>query len=162
MHMPPTPQGDATGCKTTNQEVFERYHQLGESYKEIVGIVNNSDNERGRLRSILQQGNVSCDTQFTEASEREINHLSKLPLDGWIIETTQLSNCAGRMNSEIENRIKLETRNTVLSRLIEEADRSRSLESDLTNIARDLAYYKNKAARLIEAYQANLAACKVQ
>lgn len=148
-----------TGCELATDAVYQRYHTLGESYIKIRDIVTDSDNQRARLRRLTHDTGFDCNGQFKDINQREIDRLRALPLADLIQETTRLNICAGVLNSDIENRIKTETRNTLLQRLVTEADRSRELESDLTNIARELAYFQNKVERLLDAYQANLDAC---
>ena len=74
-------------------------------------------------------------------------------------EATRLNICAGLMIKKIETELNDESRPIIIQRLVREADRSRNLESDLTNISRDLAYLNNKTNRLIEGYRENLDAC---
>jgi len=63
------------------------------------------------------------------------------------------------MIKKVESELNNESRPNIIQRLLKNADRSRNLESDLTNISRDLAYLNNKMVRLIEGYKSNLEAC---
>ncbi|MDX1654963.1 MAG: TerD family protein [Candidatus Competibacteraceae bacterium] len=152
----PTVAGE---CQLETDEIYARYHKLGENYARIRDLIATSDEVRRNLRRMTREAGFGCSERFLETNRQHIERLETLQLDGWMAENTQLNICAGQLNDTIEARIQTEHRNTVLQRLIDEADRGRALESDLTNIARELAYFRNKAQRLIEAFKANIEAC---
>lgn len=150
----------APTCAFTDDQVFERYHTLGENYVKILKIVDVGNENLAKLRDELRAFDAGCPQGFVEKNKQEIDKLEKLPIQGWIEETTRLNICAGIMIKKVDNEVKSESRPTVIQRLLKNADRSRNLESDLTNISRDLAYLNNKAARLVEGYKSNLEACQ--
>ncbi len=151
-YQPPT-------CAWTEDEVFKRYHALGESYVKILQRVGRGNQRLASLRLELGQADANCPASFLDNSRQEIEQLDKLPLAEWIREATQLNSCAGLMIKKIESDLNDETRPIVIQRLVHEADRARNLESDLTNISRDLAYLSNKTGRLIDGFKENLEAC---
>ena len=148
-------------CEIETDEVFKRYHILGEKYLEIRDIVNDSDSQRERIKQIIRAPEFTCSDRFKELNQREIDRLGKLSLARWIQETTRLNICAGLLNKQVEDRLSTETRQTIIQSLVKEADRNRNLESDLINIARDLAYFNNKVKRLLGAYNTNLEVCSL-
>lgn len=150
----------APTCTLTDDQVFERYHMLGENYVRILKIVDVSNEYLTKVREELRVLETGCPPPFVDKNKQEIEKLEKLPVQGWIEETTRLNICAGIMIKKVDNEVKSESRPTVIQRLVRNADRSRNLESDLTNISRDLAYLNNKAGRLIEGYKSNLEACQ--
>jgi stress response protein SCP2 len=145
-------------CALTDDEVFERYHALGENYVKILQRVDTSNQLLANLRQDLMR-DIQCPPSFVDKTRQEIDHLEKLPVQGWMEEATRLNVCAGLMIKKIETELGGESRPIIIQRLVREADRSRNLESDLTNISRDLAYLNNKTNRLIEGYRENLDAC---
>lgn len=145
-------------CALTDEEVFERYHALGENYVKILQRVDTSNQLLANLRQDLMR-DIQCPPSFVDKTRQEIDHLEKLPVQGWMEEATRLNVCAGLMIKKIETELNGESRPIIIQRLVREADRSRNLESDLTNISRDLAYLNNKTNRLIEGYRENLEAC---
>ncbi|MBK5965182.1 stress protein [Thiocystis minor] len=146
-------------CAWTDAEVFERYHALGESYVKILQRVDRGNQRLASLRLALGKADAQCPASFLDDSRQEIDQLEKLPVSQWIGEATQLNSCAGLMIKKIESALNEETRPIVIQRLVHEADRARNLESDLTNISRDLAYLSNKTGRLIDGFKENLDAC---
>lgn len=157
---PTKPYVVPTTCSLTNDQVFERYHTLGDNYVKILQIIDASNENLAKLKDNLKTFDSGCPQGFAEENKQEIDKLGKLPLQGWIEETIQLNICAGIMIKKVDTEVKSESRPTVIQRLLKNADRSRNLESDLTNISRDLAYLNNKAVRLVEGYQSNLEACQ--
>jgi len=146
-------------CGLTDSAVFERYHSLGDNYIKITKIVNNSNQTRAQLRQTMRDNDFQCSQSFVSSSRQEIERLKKLPITEWMQETTTLNICAGLMSQKVETALDSETRPAVIQKLVREADKARNLESDLTNIARDLAYYRNKTERLLSAYESNLEVC---
>ena len=155
----PTVYQPAT-CAWTDAEVFERYHALGESYVKILQRVDRGNQRLASLRLARGKADAQCPASFLDDSRQEIDQLEKLPVSQWIGEATQLNGCAGLMIKKIESALNEETRPIVIQRLVHEADRARNLESDLTNISRDLAYLSNKTGRLIDGFKENLDACR--
>jgi stress response protein SCP2 len=145
-------------CTLADDEVFERYHALGENYVRILQRVDTSNQLLAKLRQDLMR-DIQCPPSFVDQTRQEIEQLEKLPVQGWMEEATRLNICAGLMIKKIETELNGESRPIIIQRLVREADRSRNLESDLTNISRDLAYLNNKTNRLIEGYRENLDAC---
>lgn len=154
----PAPYEQPT-CAWTTDEVFERYHALGESYVRIIKHVDQSNELLRRLRQDLTASDTECPPSFRENSQREIERLGQLPVQAWKEEATQLNICAGLLIKRTDAELDQESRPIIIQRLVHEADRFRNLESDLTNISRDLAYLHNKAERLIEGFTDNLDAC---
>jgi hypothetical protein len=74
-------------------------------------------------------------------------------------ESIKLNNCAGLLIKRLDKELNQESRPIIIQRLVRESDRARNLESDLTDIARDLAYLRNKTARLIDGFEENIEAC---
>lgn len=146
-------------CPFTDEKVFERYHELGKNYTRIVEIINDSNQNLADIREDLKKLDLGCSSQLVEKNRQEIARLEQLPIQGWMEESTQLNTCASIMTKKIDAEVNIESRPIVLSRLMKNADRSRNLGSDLTDISRDLSYLNNKKARLIEGYRSNLAAC---
>jgi tellurite resistance protein TerA len=146
-------------CPFVDKKVFERYHELGKNYTRIVEIINNSNQNLASIREDLKELELGCSQQLVEKNQREIARLEQLPIQGWMEESTQLNICASIMTKKIDAEVNTESRPIVLSRLMKNADRSRNLGSDLTDISRDLSYLNNKRVRLIEGYRSNLAAC---
>jgi tellurite resistance protein TerA len=145
-------------CALADDETFERYHALGENYVRILQRVDTSNRLLAKLRQELM-ADARCPASFVDQTRQEIDQLEKLPVQGWMEEATRLNVCAGLMIKKIETEMNGESRPIIIQRLVREADRSRNLESDLTNISRDLAYLNNKTNRLIEGYRENLDAC---
>ncbi len=148
-------------CTLTNEQVFKRYHTLGENYVKITKIIDVSNRKLAGFREELRAIESDCPRAFIEKNEKQIDILGKLPIQGWVEETIRLNTCAGLMNKKISIDLEYESRPTVIKRLLKNVDRSRNLESDLTNISRDLAYLGNKRNRLVEGYKSNLAACSM-
>lgn len=146
-------------CVFTDEKVFDRYHKLGKNYTKIVGIINDSNHNLTSIREDLKKQDLGCSQQLIEKNQQEIVRLEQLPIQGWMEESTQLNICASIMTKKIDAEVNTESRPIVLSRLMKNADRSRNLGSDLTDISRDLSYLNNKRVRLIEGYRSNLAAC---
>lgn len=145
-------------CPFLDEEVFARYHKLGENYGNIDKTITTSNaNFKEIQKEVLQA--EGCSPNQIEKNQREIDLLTSLPVQGWMEESIRLNICAGLMMKKIDNEMQAETRPIVLNRLMKNADRSRHLGSDLTDISRGLAYLGNKTARLIEGYQSNLDAC---
>ncbi len=151
---------DSEQCKLSQNEILQRYHTLGESYLKVRKIVNDSNRKRARLTQDWRESGFQCDQAFSEKNNTEINRLKELSLQTHAEETNLLNICAGVLIADIEANLRAETRPALIQRLMQNADISRNLESDLTNIARDLAYFSNKADRLIEEYQSNREACR--
>ncbi|NEX21032.1 stress protein [Thiorhodococcus mannitoliphagus] len=146
-------------CAWTDEQVFERYHALGESYVKILTQVDASNKRLTRLRNDLIASERGCPASFNDDNRREIERLEQLPVAAWKDESTQLNICAGLMIKGLESSLNAEARPIIIQRLVQETDRARNLESDLTNISRDLAYLRNKAERLVEGFRDNLDAC---
>jgi len=155
----PTKNSVKATCSFTDEQTFKRYHTLGKNYKKIIGIVNDSNKNLSAIRKDLKKLDLACPQELVEKNQREIARLEQLPILDWMKESTQLNICASIMIKKIDAEINTESRPIVLNRLMKNADRSRNLGSDLTDISRDLSYLNNKALRLIEGYQSNLAAC---
>lgn len=146
-------------CNWSNDEVFERYHALGENYVRILKRVDQSNHHLAKLRQQLTQADAQCSASLTEQSQREIEQLEQLPVKAWMDETLALNACAGLIIKDLESSLDEESRPIIIQRLVHESDRARNLESDLTNIARDLAYLNNKTGRLIQGFNELLDAC---
>ncbi len=146
-------------CPFTDEQVFERYHALGDNYMRILKIIDASNENLTKAKNELRAMEAECPPLFKENNQKEIDRLEKLPIQGWIEEATRLNICAGIMFKKVETELKDESRPNIIQRLVKNADRSRNLESDLTNISRDLAYLNNKMVRLIEGYKSDLEAC---
>lgn len=147
------------GCDWGDEEVFERYHRLGENYVQILGRVDQSNDLLAAFRGQISQLHGACPEVLHRHSQREIEELKTQPVETWLKEATALNACAGLMIKALESRLAAESRPIILQRLLREADRARNLESDLTNIARDLAYLRNKSERLIAGFGEVLDAC---
>jgi tellurite resistance protein TerA len=146
-------------CDLTDEQVFERYHALGENYVRILNRVDQSNRLLAELRQQIGQLQGSCPAAINTKSRREIAELEQLPVATWMQEATRLNACAGLIIKGLETELSDETRPIILQRLVRESDRARNLESDLTNIARDLAYLGNKTDRLIAGFSEVLDAC---
>lgn len=146
-------------CSLPNDKVFERYHALGDSYVKIMQQVERGNQTLTQLRQDLIKFAGACPSSFLDDTRREIAQLEKLPVEAWMKEATSLNACAGLMIKKIETELNGEARPIIIQRLMRETDRARNLESDLTNMSRDLAYLNNKTKRLIEGYRENLEAC---
>ena len=147
-------------CAWSEEEVFRRYHTLGENYVRILQRVERSNRQLLKWRQELRQlGDNPCPDPFGEGNRQEIDQLEQLPIREWLDESLKLNACAGLMIKRIDQELNRESRPIISQRLVREADRARNLESDLTDIARDLAYLRNKTARLIDGLQENLDAC---
>lgn len=158
---PGSPSLQTTVCTWSDEEVFKRYHALGENYVRILQRVERSNKQLLKWRQELRQlGDGHCPAPFIEGNRQEIEQLKQLPVSEWLDESLRLNTCAGLMIKRIDKELNQETRPLISQRLVREADRARNLESDLTDIARDLAYLRNKTARLIEGLQENLDVCR--
>ena len=146
-------------CDWTDEQVFERYHALGESYIKILQRVDQGNQRLAGFRQQLTQIEARCPDAVLEQSRREVEQLEKLPVGDWMDEATQLNACASLIIKRLESELSDESRPIIIQRLVREADRARNLESDLTNIARDLAYLRNKTGRLIEGFKEVIDAC---
>lgn len=149
----------APTCPFTDEQVFDRYHALGENYVRILKLIDSGNENLAKAKDELRTLEAECPPLFKEKNAKEIERLEKLPIHGWIDEATRLNICAGIMIKKVESELNNESRPNIIQRLLKNADRSRNLESDLTNISRDLAYLNNKMVRLIEGYKSNLEAC---
>ena len=149
----------APTCPFTDEQAFDRYHALGENYMKILKIIDAANGNLAKAKDELRTLETECSQTFKEKNKDEIDRLAKLPIQGWIDEATRLNICAGIMIKKVEVELNNESRPNIIQRLLKNADRSRNLESDLTNISRDLAYLNNKTVRLIEGYKSNLEAC---
>ena len=149
-----------TTCPFTDEQVFDRYHTLGENYIRILKTVDIINQHLSELKEELKKIDSKCPQAFVDKNNQEVEQLEKLPIQDWIEETNRLNICAGIMIKKVDTDLQSESRPTIIQRLLRNADRSRNLESDLTNISRDLAYLKNKADRLVkEGYRSNIEAC---
>ncbi|MBK1719436.1 TerD family protein [Thiocystis violacea] len=146
-------------CAWTDDQVFERYHALGKSYVTILKRVEEANRRLSGMRRELGKADSECPASFGEQSQREIEQLEQLPVGDWMEEATQLNACAGLLIKRVESELGQESRPLIIQRLVHEADRARNLESDLTNISRDLAYQRNKTGRLIDGFKEILEAC---
>ena len=151
---------DSEQCKLSQDAILQRYHTLGENYLKVRQIVNDSNRRRARLAQDWRESGFQCNQAFIDKNQQQIKRLKSLPIDAYAAETTLLNICAGVLIADIEADLSAETRPALIQRLMQNADISRNLESDLTNIARDLAYFSNKADRLIEEYESNREACR--
>ena len=149
----------APTCPWDDTQVFERYHALGENYVRILQRVEHSNKLLGKWRQELRRSTDACPTTFVDGNRQEIEQLSQLPVSAWMEEATKLNGCAGLMIKRLDKELNQESRPILIQRLVREADRARNLESDLTDIARDLAYLRNKTARLLDGFQENIEAC---
>ena len=154
-----TPNGDE--CPAELDDLYKRYHTLGENYLVMHDVVENSDMQRELVKKALRTSELSCHEQFKDINTREIDRLRKLPIDSWFGEASRLSVCIGRYISEIETRLESETESALVNKLVQNADDTRLIESDLVNISRDLAYLRNKSERLIKAYNNHLETCNL-
>lgn len=155
---PLTPYQPAT-CALTHADVFERYHALGENYIKILQRIDRSNKLLDKWRLELRNSDTDCPAAFVDNNRQEVEQLQKLPVADWMTEAVKLNNCAGLMIKKIETDLNHESRPIISQRLVREADRARNLESDLTDISRDLAYLRNKRGRLLDGFQENLEAC---
>ncbi|QIK37076.1 stress protein [Caldichromatium japonicum] len=147
-------------CTWTDEEMFKRYHALGENYVRILQRVESSNKQLLKWRKELRQlSDAPCPASFIEGNRQELEQLKQLPVSEWLDESLKLNVCAGLMIKRVDKELNQETRPLISQRLVREADRARNLESDLTDIARDLAYLRNKTERLIGGLQENLDAC---
>jgi stress response protein SCP2 len=150
----------APTCPWEDAQVFERYHALGENYVRILQRVERSNKLLGKWRNELRQQSASdCAAPFVEGNRQEVEQLSQLPIAAWMDESIKLNNCAGLLIKRLDKELNQESRPIIIQRLVRESDRARNLESDLTDIARDLAYLRNKTARLIDGFEENIEAC---
>lgn len=149
----------APTCPWNDTQVFERYHALGENYVRILQRVEHSNKLLGKWRQELRRSTDACPTTFVDGNRLEIEQLSQLPVSAWMEEATKLNGCAGLMIKRLDKELNQESRPILIQRLVREADRARNLESDLTDIARDLAYLRNKTARLLDGFQEHIEAC---
>lgn len=150
----------APTCPWDDTQVFERYHALGENYVRILQRVERSNKLLGKWRNELRQQSASdCPAPFIEGNRQEFEQLSQLPIAAWMDESINLNNCAGLLIKRLDKELNQESRPIIIQRLVREADRARNLESDLTDISRDLAYLRNKTTRLIDGFQENIEAC---
>ncbi|MDX1654962.1 MAG: TerD family protein [Candidatus Competibacteraceae bacterium] len=155
----PPGQPPSADCQIDSDELYRRYHRLGENYSTIRTLLEDSDQTLAAIRQQVRQGDYQCSRRFIDSNRQEIERLQSLALEAWQREAVGLGICAGKLNNQLETQIAREDRTTVLQRLVNQADRARALESDLINIARELAYFRNKAGRLIEDYQTAIEAC---
>ena len=146
-------------CEVPDEDVWRRYRELGENYVQILDRIGLSNQRLLELRRALTAGGLPPPNCAAE-NQAEIEQLQQLAVQRWLDECEVLNACAGNLIKRQEQELARETRPIVIQRLIAEADRARNLESDLTNIARDLAYQENKKQRLIAGYQENLDACR--
>lgn len=146
-------------CDWTEEQVIERYHALGENYINILNRVDQSNQLLADIRNQIAQIKGACPEALHSQSQREIAEIEQLPIDIWLKEATALNTCTGLINKRLETELSGETRPILLQRLVRESDRARNLESDLTNIARDLAYLDNKTGRLVAGFGEVLDAC---
>ncbi|MEY6432276.1 TerD family protein [Thioalkalicoccus limnaeus] len=156
---PVTARYEPPTCAWSDDEVFERYHALGESYIQILQRVDQSNERLARVRQDLIGLEGRCAADFLDKNRHEIEALERLPVGGWLDQALRLNVCAGLLIKAIETALDGEGRPIIIQRLVREADRARNLESDLTNISRDLAYLRNKTERLKLGYHENLEAC---
>lgn len=147
-------------CNWTEEQVIERYHALGENYIKILNRVDQSNQLLADIRNQIAHLKGTCPEMLHSQSQREIAEIGPLPIDIWLKEATALNTCTGLMNKRLETELSGETRPILLQRLVRESDRARNLESDLTNIARDLAYLDNKTGRLVAGFGEVLDACR--
>ncbi len=155
----PPPLYEPPTCTWSNTEVFDRYHALGENYIKILQRIDRSNQNLEKWRLDLRNSDADCPTAFVDGNRQEIEQLQKLPVAEWMTEAIKLNNCAGLIINKVETDLNQESRPIISQRLVREADRARNLESDLTDISRDLAYLRNKRDRLLEGFQENLEAC---
>lgn len=155
---PDTAEPVAT-CELEVSEVMEHYHALGESYIRTLEQIDLSNQRLVQLRQALKQAVTQCPADFASNNQGEMYLLELIPFSELMDQAVMLNVCAGGMIARVEQQLQGESRPVVLQRLLQEADRARNLESDLTNISRDLAYLRNKAERLGEGYRENIAAC---
>ena len=155
----PPPLYEPPTCTWTNTEVFERYHALGENYIKILQRIDRSNQNLEKWRLELRNSDTDCPVPFVDSNRQEAEQLTKLPVTEWMTEAVKLNNCAGLIIKKVETDLNQESRPIISQRLVREADRARNLESDLTDISRDLAYLRNKRERLLEGFQENLEAC---
>ncbi|MBK1648345.1 TerD family protein [Rhabdochromatium marinum] len=156
---PPATPPPPARCALEDSEVMEQYHRLGENYVRILEQIDLSNQRLGQLRRALKQADTECPADFLSNNQTEISLLEQFAIDEWMDRAVMLNTCAGRMITRIEQQLEGESRPVVLQRLLREADHARNLESDLTNISRDMAYLRNKAERLRSGYRENIAAC---
>ncbi|MCK7576146.1 MAG: hypothetical protein MZV65_09750 [Chromatiales bacterium] len=149
----------APTCPWDDTQVFERYHALGENYVRILQRVERSNKLLGKWRNELRQSASACPAPFVDGNRQEIEQLSQLPISAWMDEAIKLNGCAGLLIKRLDKELNQESRPIIIQRLVREADRARNLESDLTDISRDLAYLRNKTARLLDGFQENIEAC---
>ena len=149
----------APTCPWEDAQVFERYHALGDNYVRILQRVERSNKLLGKWRNELRQLTSGCAAPFIDGNRQEAEQLGQLPIAAWMDESIKLNNCAGLLIKRLDKELNQESRPIILQRLVREADRARNLESDLTDIARDLAYLRNKTARLLDGFQENIEAC---
>ena len=154
-----TSNGDE--CPVNLDDLFGRYHALGESYLVMRDTVADSNTQRELVSKALRTSEFSCHDQFKDINTHEISRLRELPIDSWFGEASRLSVCIGQHIAEIEAKLGTETESALVSKLVQNADRTRLIESDLVNITRDLAYLRNKSERLIEAYNNHLLTCSL-
>ena len=148
-------------CPVGLDDLYKRYHTLGENYLVMYDVVKNSDTQRELVSKALRTSEFSCHEQFKDINTHEIDRLRELPIDSWFEEASRLSICIGHDIAEIEARLESETESALVNKLVQNADETRLIESDLVNISRDLAYLRNKSERLIEAYNNHLETCNL-
>lgn len=149
----------ALTCPWPDAEVFERYHALGENYVRILQRVERSNKLLSKWRNELRESAADCSDPFVVGNQQEAEQLQQLPVAAWMEESIKLNNCAGLMIKKLDKDLNHESRPIILQRLVRDADRARNLESDLTDISRDLAYLRNKTERLLDGFQENIEAC---
>lgn len=148
------------GCPLAASEVMDRYHALGENYLAISQIVDESDALRVALGRQLRDMPAACPDAFVSANRERLERLGNLPIGGWFSESDLLSRCIGHLNNEVQARLENLNPVALTRRLMQQADDYRRVESDLTNIARELAYYHNKQHRLRDAFRTHLHICE--
>jgi tellurite resistance protein TerA len=145
---------------SSEQTLFARYHELGQQYIKILETVDDSNQLLATMREKLLSLTTTCAQTLIDQNRDAIIQLEALPVQRWMDEAIQLNVCAGKLIKQLELALDSESRPVVIQRLLQDADRARNLESDLTNISRDLAYLNNKVQRLIIGYHDNLDACR--
>ena len=150
---------DPGQCSLNAEAVMARYHELGNNYLKISEVIEDGDVLRSSLSRQLREMDLACPDPFEAANREQLETLAGLPIIGWFAETELLSLCVGALNDQIQARLERSNPVAVTRRLTAQADDYRRVESDLTNIARELAYYANKQERLSQAFQTHLDIC---